>query len=325
MSPTKFGKAGLNMAGLKGQIIDNSLSYYGKPRSLLGSVDDAKMGELHMRLNQLINKHKKKKEGRVAKDLDAGKYIWTTPAMILLFLQNTIEKYTRSPNINEDNQSMASDKMSDIPEDIKIRLPSWLEFKNFITEIYDHRIYHSPEINGTVNTTYLTLEEHLIIFFMQRYRTRQTAEKKLVEFLASLKYYSEIWQRAKMYSILVGFYHADSTWLRSSGTSENRNPGRINNGKLDELEVPSMDIYAQEFFLHAYSLITKERKNFQESKEGYTYMALKSEEKIQHRLMGAFMSSTKDTNKWSIEIKRIIKKIKLHPQDDFDTEYVDID
>ena len=86
-----------------------------------------------------------------------------------------------------------------------------------------------------------------------------------------------------------------------------------------------MDIYAQEFFLHAYSLITKERKNFQESKEGYTYMALKSEEKIQHRLMGAFMSSTKDTNKWSIEIKRIIKKIKLHPQDDFDTEYVDID
>ena len=37
------------------------------------------------------------------------------------------------------------------------------------------------------------------------------------------------------------------------------------------------------------------------------------------------MSTTKDTNKWSIEIKRITKKIKLNPSDDFDTEYVDID
>jgi hypothetical protein len=54
-------------------------------------------------------------------------------------------------------------------------------------------------------------------------------------------------------------------------------------------------------------------------------MALKSEERIHSRLMGAFMSSTKDTNKWSIEIKRITKKIKLNASDDFDTEYVDID
>jgi hypothetical protein len=41
--------------------------------------------------------------------------------------------------------------------------------------------------------------------------------------------------------------------------------------------------------------------------------------------MGIFMSTTKDLNKWSIEIKRITKKVKLNPNDDFDTEYVDID
>lgn len=71
--------------------------------------------------------------------------------------------------------------------------------------------------------------------------------------------------------------------------------------------------------------MTRERKNFQESKEGYTYMQLKSEERITQRLMGIFMSTTKDLNKWSIDIKRITKKIKLNASDDFDTDYVDID
>ena len=161
-----------------------------------------------MRLNQIINKHKKKKEGKIFKDLDQGKYIWTTPALILVFLQNVIEAQTIGSKIfaeevaASDNASPAHDTekaspMANHEVDFKLRLPSWLEFKVLIYEIYDHRIYHAPEINGAINTSYLGLDEHLIIFFLSKYRTREVAEKRLIEFLASLKYYSEIWQRAK--------------------------------------------------------------------------------------------------------------------------------
>jgi hypothetical protein len=62
-----------------------------------------------------------------------------------------------------------------------------------IYEVYDHRIYHAPEINGAINNTYMGLDEHLVIFFLSKYRTRQVAEQRLIEFLASLKYYADVW------------------------------------------------------------------------------------------------------------------------------------
>ena len=71
--------------------------------------------------------------------------------------------------------------------------------------------------------------------------------------------------------------------------------------------------------------MTKERKNFQESKEGHTYMMLRNEELITRRLMGDLIRGQKDRNKWNIEIKRVTKKIKLNPMDDYDTDYIDID
>ena len=72
----------------------------------------------------------------------------------------------------------------------------------------------------------------------------------------------DFWQRAKQYATLVGFLQADESYMRKSGTSETRPPQRINDGKYDELELPPNDIFVQEFFLHCYSLIMKDRKNF---------------------------------------------------------------
>jgi len=59
---------------------------------------------------------------------------------------------------------------------------------------------HAPEINGTINTSYVTLNEHLLIFMLDRYKNRPDTEMGIVEFLASLKYYCEKWNRAKMYA-----------------------------------------------------------------------------------------------------------------------------
>ena len=52
-------------------------------------------------------------------------------------------------------------------------------------------------------------------------------------------------------------------------------------------------------------------------------MTQKSEERASNKLL-TFMPAG-DMLKWNVQIKRIIKKIKKDPADDYDTEYVDVD
>ena len=51
----------------------------------------------------------------------------------------------------------------------------------------------------------------------------------------------------------------------------------INDHNLEDFDIPTNDIYCQEFFYYAYSVLNKDRKNFIESNEGYTYMKQSSE------------------------------------------------
>ena len=52
-------------------------------------------------------------------------------------------------------------------------------------------------------------------------------------------------------------------------------------------------------------------------------MMQKAEERASSKLL-TFVLPT-DMTKWNMTVKRIIKKIKKDPSDDFDTEYVDVD
>ena len=58
----------------------------------------------------------------------------------------------------------------------------------------------------------MQLDELLIIYFLYKHQCRLMVERKLVEFLASLKYYSERMLRAKTFSLLVGFYKPEQQW-----------------------------------------------------------------------------------------------------------------
>ena len=159
-----------------------------------------------------------------------GKFTWSNPAYIVLFLQNAIQKYTVP--IGETGKPQ---------EDIKIKITSWPEFNQQIFKIYDHRISHAPEVNGALNTTYMTLDEHLLLFFLELYKTRPKVENAMIEFLATLKYYSETWERAKLYSQLAGFRQVNDTFLHvpdRTGTGM-----RVNNGETDECDVPMIDMY----------------------------------------------------------------------------------
>jgi hypothetical protein len=62
----------------------------------LGGIDDKTISELNKRLIGLLQKPIK---GSLAKNQskdasDIGKYTWSNPAFIVIFLQNAIQKYT---------------------------------------------------------------------------------------------------------------------------------------------------------------------------------------------------------------------------------------
>jgi len=51
-------------------------------------------------------------------------------------------------------------------ESYKPKLMSWSSLKQLIFEILDDRITNAPEISGSVNTSVLGLDEHLLIFML---------------------------------------------------------------------------------------------------------------------------------------------------------------
>lgn len=159
---------------------------------------------LHMRLNQLISAHKRKKEEAEGKEKEnTSKTIWATSNITLMFLEPSIKKYTKAPVFTEQETVENSDIPSDwLPEKEKYRptLMTWVGFKQMIWDIYVHRIQHAQEISGHVNHSYMAMDEHMIIFFLQKYKRRDQSEKALIEFLASLKYYIDSWPRAKTYA-----------------------------------------------------------------------------------------------------------------------------
>lgn len=145
----------------------------------------------------------------------------------------------------------------------------------------------------------MTLDEHLLIFMLEKYKTRQLTEIALIDFLSSLKYYCDSWQRAKTYCLLIGFLQADDSFssLRHSVTSDMRIPRRLNDGQMDEVGELYVDIYVTEFFLHCYGLLLKEKKGFVESKEGYTYTNQMTEEAISIKLLNFVPAA--ETQKWN--------------------------
>ena len=76
---------------------------------------------------------------------------------------------------------------------MKLKFITWTDFAKLIFDVYDHRINNAHEIDSAINKSYMGLDEHLICFFLYRYRVRDKVEKRIIEFLSSLKYYMDYW------------------------------------------------------------------------------------------------------------------------------------
>lgn len=68
---------------------------------------------------------------------------WSLPPHIVAFLSNYI---------------------SSLPQ--KLQLIPWPEFKKIIFDIIDHRIEWAWEINGAINNSYVSLDEHLVAYWV---------------------------------------------------------------------------------------------------------------------------------------------------------------
>lgn len=115
-----------------------------------------------------------------------------------MFLENTIRKHTSKPVFTADADVPSSWLPAQSP--LKPNLIAWPQFKTMLFKIYDHRLEHAEEIDGSVNTSYMSFDEHLLVVMLEWNQTRTKSEAALVDFLSSLKFYCDSWQRAKVYA-----------------------------------------------------------------------------------------------------------------------------
>ena len=214
---------------------------------------------------------------------------WNIPSFIIAFISNSLDSEEKG------------------------RVVPWPFFKKTLYEIYNERINFSEEINGAVNSNYLSLEEFLILYFLKKFKLRRLAEVKLIEFVSSLKYYTKIWPRAKVFAKLTGM-------LQYSEPVET------------DSNAHSCDIYLQEFFYFAYSCF----KDFRETEDGISLIKYEVEEEMTPKIL--FWMSENDLKKWYHKIRRHVKRLseetgKNEPKqpanmdlnDSIKVEYVDID
>ena len=76
-------------------------------------------------------------------------------------------------------------------------------------------------------------------------------------------------------------------------------------------QCPDNDVYAQEFFLHGYSIFSIARKRFLESKEGKTYMRLDDHDRLAKRLISQIRGPSGNIDKWNYKVAQMVKEIEV--------------
>ena len=73
-------------------------------------------------------------------------------------------------------------------------------------------------------------------------------------------------------------------------------------------------------------MITKDRKSFKESKEGFTYIKSTYEVRQTTKIMSyLYGENDRDMVSWSRSIKLAVKKMRLNATDEQETDFIDID
>ena len=105
----------------------------------------------------MVNEKNQNKYSKInKKSQNEDTTVWQFPYHVLAFCANAIRNYTKDPE----------EKLKDF------KLTPWIEFKQLIFKVYDHRIENAAEVNGFILNSYVTLNEYLVVFFMDVFRDR---------------------------------------------------------------------------------------------------------------------------------------------------------
>ncbi len=114
------------------------------------------------------------------------------------------------------------------------RVLPWPHFKNMIYDFYKDLILNMPEIQSSLLTTTITMDEYLCLYFIKQFNLRRISEIKIFEFLVSLRYYVKSQSRAALCAMLINI----ATFPVLSQSDFNFNY--------------KFDIYLQHYFLFAF-------------------------------------------------------------------------
>ena len=122
----------------------------------------------------------------------------------------------------------------------------WHTFKQELFQLLDERLSDDWEIVGSPTNSIIPFEEYIILYFTRKTTHLRLAALKLLEFLASLKFYADKWRRAYYCALLCNL--------------------------IRRKESTVYDYYLQNYFLFAYSRISTLREFYVETPEGYTFI-----------------------------------------------------
>jgi hypothetical protein len=245
---------------------------------------------------------------------------WRIPYKIIAFCEAQIAEYAKNPEKIE-----------------RYELLEWDYFKSIVFEIYDHRVKFAPELNGAVNSNYVPMNEHVILYFVDKYRVRRKAEVGLLDLLINTRYYYEFWQRAKTFADNLQLIHYATDEgkaalireaMKEAGESTLDEYGDDHffaqpHAHLKDEEPTDSDVYTQEYFLHAYSLLCADRTHFNESTEGATFVRARHHDSVAKKIIPMIRGPCGDLQKWSLKTRQQVIKIKN--RDGGTVEYLELD
>ena len=165
-------------------MLDTPAQHHAMAMRQLGIQSEKKLKYLHdvLEKHSMSIKLRKGANNDIKSNIKSNE-VWKIPYKIIAFIQNRILQLEENRRIME-----------------KYELMEWHQFKEVIFAIYDHRIKHAPELNGGANSSYCALNEHMIMYFVDEYKHRARAEEKIVDLLINLRYWYDIWPRARTYA-----------------------------------------------------------------------------------------------------------------------------
>lgn len=155
-------------------------------------------------------------------------------------------------------------------------------FKTTLMDLLNDRLAYNTELVGSLQPN-VPLDEFICLFFLKRSELRRLAELKVTEFLASLKYYSQTWERVKVFCKVVGFM----------------------GDPCDNDDYLWSDYNTQLYFLYVIRLIQSGPEYYWEDTNGQVWMKHEREEQLSKDLL----SFSKDYRKLRQKIRSFTSRI----------------